>query len=85
MGCSALTPSSTTLAPSTPPAWSTAAASPAPSSMTSARGRFGVAEGVICKGGDGRRGDLWMVKIKTDAYLARLRQAFHDDWEAHWE
>jgi hypothetical protein len=48
-------------------------------------GRFGVAEGVICKGGDGRRGDLWMVKIKTDAYLARLRQAFHDDWEAHWE
>lgn len=46
-------------------------------------GKFGVAEGVVLKGGTG--GDIWMAKVKTDAYLARLKQAFADDWEAYWE
>ena len=45
---------------------------------------FGVAEGVICKGGTGGP-DMWMVKIKTDAYLTRLKQAFADRWEDYWE
>ncbi len=47
-------------------------------------GKYGVAEGVVCKGGAGGP-DLWMVKIKTDAYLGRLKQAFADRWEDYWE
>ena len=48
------------------------------------RGRYGVDEGVVCKGGLGAD-DLWMVKIKTDAYLQRLKQAFAERWEDYWE
>jgi hypothetical protein len=46
-------------------------------------GKFGVDEGVVCKGGSGS--GLWMVKIKTYAYLERLKQAFADRWEDYWE
>jgi len=47
-------------------------------------GKYNVAEGVVCKGGsDGS--DLWMVKIKTYAYMERLKQAFTDRWEDYWE
>lgn len=46
-------------------------------------GKFGVAEGVVCKGGAGDR--LWMAKIKTHAYLQKLKEAFKDDWEQYWE
>jgi len=48
------------------------------------RGKYAVAEGVVCKGGLGGA-DVWMVKIKTNAYLARLKQAFADRWEDYWE
>lgn len=44
-------------------------------------GKYGVAEGVVCKGVAGG----WMVKIKTDAYMARLKMAFADRWEDYWE
>ncbi|MCC9605660.1 hypothetical protein LOC68_21830 [Blastopirellula sp. JC732] len=47
-------------------------------------GKYGVDEGVICKGG-GEGTDLWMVKIKTYAYLQKLKQAFADRWEEYWE
>jgi hypothetical protein len=47
-------------------------------------GKFNVAEGVVCKGGSGGP-DLWMAKIKTYAYMARLKQAFADKWEDYWE
>ena len=47
-------------------------------------GKYGVGEGVVCKGGAGGA-DVWRVKIKTDAYLARLKQAFADEWEDYWE
>lgn len=47
-------------------------------------GKYGVAEGVVCKGGSGGE-DLWMVKVKTNAYMERLKQAFQDDWEKYWE
>lgn len=47
-------------------------------------GKYDVGEGVICKGGSGVS-DLWMVKIKTHAYLERLKQAFSDRWEDYWE
>ena len=47
-------------------------------------GRYAVAEGVVCKGGQGGH-DLWMAKIKTYAYLERLKQAFAERWEDYWE
>ena len=47
-------------------------------------GRYEVTEGVVCKGGRGGP-DLWMVKVKTYAYLGRLKQAFADRWEEYWE
>lgn len=46
-------------------------------------GKFGVDEGVVCKGGGAAA--IWMVKIKTYAYLERLKQAFADRWEDYWE
>jgi hypothetical protein len=46
-------------------------------------GKYGVAEGVVCKGV--HRGEVWMAKIKTSAYLAKLKQAFADQWEEYWE
>lgn len=48
------------------------------------RGNYGVQEGVVCKGGNGGD-DLWMAKIKTDAYMERLKKAFTDKWEDYWE
>jgi RNA ligase len=47
-------------------------------------GKYNVDEGVICKGGTGGA-DLWMVKIKTNAYMSKLKQAFADRWEDYWE
>jgi hypothetical protein len=47
-------------------------------------GKYGVAEGVVCKGGD-TPDNLWMVKIKTYAYMKKLQQAFQNDWETYWE
>ena len=46
-------------------------------------GRLGVAEGVVCKGVT--EGKVWMVKIKTNAYMQRLKEAFADKWEDYWE
>ena len=47
-------------------------------------GRYAVQEGVVCKGGMGGS-DLWMMKVKTYAYMKRLKLAFEDHWEDHWE
>jgi hypothetical protein len=47
-------------------------------------GKYGVAEGVVCKGGAGGE-DVWMVKVKTYAYLERLKKAFGARWEEFWE
>ena len=47
-------------------------------------GKYGVKEGVVCKGGAGGV-DVWMVKVKTYAYMERLKQAFADRWEEYWE
>ncbi len=46
-------------------------------------GKFDVAEGVICK--CGQRGNVQMAKIKTNAYLARLKQSFGGKWRDYWE
>jgi len=48
------------------------------------QGKFNVAEGVVCKGGNGGE-DLWMAKVKTDAYMDRLKTAFGNKWEQYWE
>lgn len=47
-------------------------------------GKYGVGEGVVCKGGTGGS-DVWMVKIKTNAYMDRLKKAFAERWEDYWE
>src|SRR5688572_7211808 len=46
-------------------------------------GKYGVAEGVVCKGGSGA--GVWMVKVKTYAYSERLKKAFGAKWEDYWE
>ncbi len=46
-------------------------------------GRYDVTEGVVCKGVS--EGQVWMVKIKTNAYMQRLREAFQERWEDYWE
>ncbi len=48
------------------------------------RGKYDVQEGVVCKGGKGGP-DGWMAKIKTYAYLEKLKAAFADRWEDYWE
>ncbi len=48
------------------------------------RGRYDVAEGVVCKGVRGTPPN-WMVKIKTNAYMERLKKAYADRWEEFWE
>jgi hypothetical protein len=48
------------------------------------QGKYGVAEGVVCKGGTGGA-DVWMVKVKTYAYLERLKKSFGARWEEYWE
>jgi RNA ligase len=47
------------------------------------KGKYDVVEGVVCKGG--RTPDVWMAKVKTNAYLARLKRAFGSKWEEYWE
>ena len=48
------------------------------------QGKFNVREGVVCKGGTGGS-DLWMAKMKTDAYREKLLVAFAQNWENYWE
>jgi len=43
----------------------------------------GIEEGVVCKGGSGH--SLWMAKIKTDAYIAKLKEVFGVGWEQYAE
>ncbi|MGP0066256.1 MAG: hypothetical protein ACLQGP_21965 [Isosphaeraceae bacterium] len=47
-------------------------------------GKYCVTEGVVCKGGPGGS-DLWMAKIKTYAYLEKLKRAFGGRWEDYCE
>lgn len=47
-------------------------------------GKYPVVEGVVVKGGSGGS-DVWMAKVKTAAYLERLKKTFGDRWEDYWE
>lgn len=46
-------------------------------------GKYGVAEGVVSKGGSGD--GLGMVKIKTYTYMEKLKRVFKDRWGDYWE
>jgi hypothetical protein len=52
------------------------------------KGAFDVKEGVICKGiqpSGAFVGGVWQCKIKTQAYLDKLKHKFGDDWVKHVE
>ena len=49
------------------------------------RGKYNVEEGVVCKGVDRQTKEIWMAKIKTNAYMQRLKQTFKNDWQDYWE
>jgi len=46
-------------------------------------GKYPVREGVVCKGGSGHK--LWMRKVKTKAYLEKLKRAFGQNWKRYGE
>lgn len=46
-------------------------------------GKYDVPEGVVCKGGSGHK--LWMRKIKTQAYIDRLKNTFGEAWQKYGE
>lgn len=46
-------------------------------------GKYEVAEGAVIKGGDGET--VWMAKVKTQAYLERLKASFGGKWADYWE
>lgn len=51
-------------------------------------GKIVTGEGVVCKGVEtsgAYRGSIWMCKIKTNAYLQKLRDTFREDWNKYWE
>lgn len=47
------------------------------------KGKFPVKEGIVVKGMVGDR--VYMAKIKTEAYLDRLKNEFKDNWKEYWE
>jgi len=47
-------------------------------------GKYPVVEGVVCKGGKAPHG-VWMRKIKTAAYLQKLKDFFGSGWESYGE
>lgn len=47
------------------------------------KGKLNVKEGVVVKGTVG--GQVYMAKIKTEAYLERLKNEFKNDWQSYWE
>lgn len=46
-------------------------------------GKYPVFEGVVCKGGEGHK--LWFRKIKTLAYLDKLKAMYQNEWSKYWE
>jgi hypothetical protein len=47
------------------------------------KGKYPVNEGVVVKGVVD--GQVYMTKIKTDAYMKRLKTEFKDNWKNYWE
>jgi hypothetical protein len=46
-------------------------------------GKYGVKEGVVIKGVVDN--NVYMAKIKTEAYMERLKNKFKDSWVQYWE
>jgi|SRR5271166_75730 len=46
-------------------------------------GKFHVAEGVVIKGIADKQ--VYMAKVKTNTYLAKLQEQFKDNWKDYWE
>lgn len=46
-------------------------------------GKYHVDEGVVCKGI--YKNELYMCKIKTNAYMEKLKSSFKDKWKDYWE
>lgn len=46
-------------------------------------GKFKVNEGVVCKGI--HKNILYMCKIKTNAYMEKLKTEFKNNWKDYWE
>lgn len=40
-------------------------------------------EGIVFKGGEGH--NLWMTKVKTLAYLDKLKKVYSNNWQDYWE
>ena len=52
------------------------------------KNKFGLKEGVICKGTHTRGdfcGGVWMCKIKTQEYFNKLKEVFREDWIKYGE
>ena len=47
------------------------------------KGKYNVKEGVVCKGL--YNNEVHMCKIKTEAYMERLKNKFKDKWKEYWE
>jgi hypothetical protein len=47
------------------------------------KGKYDVKEGVVVKGIYSNQ--VYMAKIKTEAYLERLKNEFQDNWKEYWE
>lgn len=47
------------------------------------KGKYDVKEGVVVKGI--ANGQVYMAKIKTEAYMEKLKDKFQDKWKEYWE
>jgi len=47
------------------------------------KGKYDVKEGVVVKGIYNNQ--IYMAKIKTEAYMERLKNEFKDNWKEYWE
>lgn len=47
------------------------------------KGKYSVKEGAVIKGMLDNQ--IYMVKVKTDAYMERLKAEFKDSWKNYWE
>lgn len=47
------------------------------------KGKLNVKEGIVVKGMVS--GQIYMAKIKTEAYMERLKKEYKDNWKEYWE
>lgn len=46
-------------------------------------GKFSVKEGCVIKGIHNK--EIYMAKVKTNAYMQKIKQSFQDNWQDYWE